>query len=378
MEEEEQRLASYGVIPAEDTNPLAEKYRIASDAFRKATAEFADMQARLQFRLDMDIPEAMKEKWLAKLKAGFEALVAWRDRAADLYASDPERYETVGVMLREMLVTEAASDRFDHWTHAARSLMEGGRLIDEEVALSAGYVGFANCDWELASMAWIPLAKEGKLPEIETKMLENIPSIAAAWEEEQERIRQDETKNNPRVEFVTTKGIIEIELFEDDAPEAVASFIYLIEKGYYHRKPIFMVKRHWLAQTGCEKGDGKGTAGYTIPFEAGSPTHRNHFRGYLAIPLGIDTEKQTIEPNSGGAQFYFSYLPLPIFDAKHTVFGRIVSGMETLGMFKEVNLTDEEQRKDTTLQPDRVVMARVLRKRDHDYVPKTVFGRLPR
>jgi cyclophilin family peptidyl-prolyl cis-trans isomerase len=209
-------------------------------------------------------------------------------------------------------------------------------------------------------------------------MLQEMPKIQETWIAELERRKQDEAKDNPRVEFLTTKGIVEIELFEDEAPESVASFIYLVEQGYYNRKPIFLVRRHWLAQTGCEKGDGKGTAGYTISFEGNSPNHRNHFRGSLAIPLGIDTENQTIDPNSGGAQFYFSFLPLPLFDGKHAVFGRIVSGIEVLGLLKEVNLTDEEQRKDPNLQPDRVVNARVLKKRNHEYRPTPILGRLPR
>jgi cyclophilin family peptidyl-prolyl cis-trans isomerase len=209
-------------------------------------------------------------------------------------------------------------------------------------------------------------------------MLGEIPSIAESWKNELARREEDKTKNNPRVEIMTTKGTMVVELFEDDAPESVANFIYLVENGYYTRKPIFLVKQHWLAQTGCEKGDGKGSAGFTIKSEAQEPTRRSHFRGSLAVPIGFNAQTQQVDFNSGGAQFYFSFLPLPLVDGRHTVFGRIETGMEVMGMFKVLNLTDEEERKNQELRPDTIIRAKVLSKRDHEYRPTPVFGKLPR
>ena len=98
----------------------------------------------------------------------------------------------------------------------------------------------------------------------------------------------------------------------------------------------------------------------------------------MAIPLALDTTTNEINPNSGGAQFYFSFLPTPIFDGKHTVFGRVASGIETLGLFKVVNLTDEEERKNPESNPDVILRAKVLKKRDHAYRPTPVIGRLPK
>jgi cyclophilin family peptidyl-prolyl cis-trans isomerase len=92
----------------------------------------------------------------------------------------------------------------------------------------------------------------------------------------------------------------------------------------------------------------------------------------------MDKEAKIIDPDSGGAQFYFSFLPLPILDGKHTVFGRIAKGKEAIGLFKSVDMTEEEQRKDPNLRPDRIVRARVIQKRDHKYEPTPVMGRLPR
>lgn len=378
LEAEKRRVETYGAIPDDDDSRLAVLYRKARDDFRKATAEFAEIQARLQYRFEKSIDDAERYRWLERLGTNYQRLFDYRNAATDLLESDPVKYENVGLLLREMLIAEVAKDRCDHWTRGARVLLQCENLVNDEVLLNAGYAGFCECDWELATAAWSKLLEKGKLPEVEQIMLKQIPLIRVNWEKELERREEDKQKNNPRVEFLTSKGTMEMELFEDDAPETVASFIYLIENGYYSRKPFFLVRRHFLAQTGCEKGDGKGTAGYTIRFEGNSPNHRFHFRGSLAIPLGVDTETQTINPESGGAQFYMAFLPTPIFDGKHTVFGRVTKGIEVLGLLKEVNLTDEEQRKDPHLHPDLIIRATVLNKRPHEYRPTPALGRLPR
>lgn len=378
MEAEQRRIETFGIVPDDDTNPLAVEYRQATTAFQKATADYADAHVRVQYRMEESISNGGREKWLEGLKRSFEAMVLWRNKGAELYASNPEKYADVGLMLREMLIADGKADRFDRWSYAAKALLSSERLIDEDVLLYAGYVGFAECDFELATKAWAPLAEAGKLPETEMRMLQELPLIEKSWLKELERLQADQSKNNPRVEILTTKGVMEIELFEDEAPQAVANFIYLVENGYYTRKPIFLVRQHLLAQTGCEKGDGKGTAGYTIRSEAQAAEHRCHFRGSLALPVAINTQTNQLDLDSGGAQFYFSFLPLPILDGKHTVFGRVVNGIESLGLFRVVNLTDEEERKNPETRPDTIVSAKVLRKRDHEYRPTPVLGRLPR
>lgn len=378
MEEEMRRVEVFGVVPETDTNPLAVAYRQSANDFQRATADFSDSHARLEFRLEESLTDAAREKWLSNLKNSYEKMVLWRNRGAELYASDPEKYESVGLLLREMLIADGKLDRLDRWVFAARALLSSKRLVNDEVLLYAGYTGFLECDFELASMGWGQLSEAGRLPEREQYMLAELPTISKTWEKELVRLQEDATKDNPRVEIVTTKGVMEVELFEDDAPESVANFIYLVESGYYNRKPIFMVRQHFLAQTGCEKGDGKGNSGYTIKGEFNLPNHRSHFRGSLAIPLALDTTTNDINPNSGGAQFYFSFLPTPIFDGKHTVFGRVVSGIETLGLFKVVNLTDEDERKNPETKPDVILRTKVLKKRDHVYRPTPVIGRLPK
>ena len=79
-----------------------------------------------------------------------------------------------------------------------------------------------------------------------------------------------------------------------------------------------------------------------------------------------------------GSQFYFTFLPLPLADERNAVFGRVVSGIEILGLLKIVDLTDEETRKDPNVRPDTIIRAEVIIKRPHDYQPTPVVGRLPR
>jgi cyclophilin family peptidyl-prolyl cis-trans isomerase len=378
MEAEQFRMDTFGRVQDDDTNPLAVQYRQAVSEFQKGTAAFAVAHARLEFRIGESMSEGARENWLSSLKKSFEQLVLLRNTGAQLYASDPQKYVAVGEFLREMLIADGKLDRFDRWSYAAKALLSSEVLVDEELLLYAGYVGFAECQFDLAKLAWEALASAGKLPEMELKLLQEIPALEKSWETELQRLKEDESKNNPRVEFLTTKGVVEIELFEDEAPEAVANMIYLIDLGYYNRKPFFLVKQHWLAQTGCEKGDGKGTAGFTIRSETQSLQRRSHFRGSLGVPVGVNTQTNELELNTGGAQFYISFMPLPLLDGKHTVFGRIVQGIEALGMLKVVDLTDEKERKDPDLRPDTIVSARVLRKRDHPYRPTPVYGQLPK
>ena len=82
-------------------------------------------------------------------------------------------------------------------------------------------------------------------------------------------------------------------------------------------------------------------------------------------------------PDSGSSQFLISMLSQPIFDGQMTVFGRVIEGLPVLGTFQRIDLTDEKERKDKSKKPDMIVEAKVLRKRNHPYIPEIVNGRLP-
>ena len=127
----------------------------------------------------------------------------------------------------------------------------------------------------------------------------------------------------PKVKLDTNKGDIVIALFENEAPIATANFLDLVEKKFYDGLTFHRVLPGFMAQGGDPKGDGSGGPGYTIPDECRQENHRTHFRGSLSMA-------KTPEPDTGGSQFFLTFVPTSHLDGKHTVFGRVIEGMDVL------------------------------------------------
>ncbi|MCC7553889.1 MAG: peptidylprolyl isomerase [Methanobacteriaceae archaeon] len=123
------------------------------------------------------------------------------------------------------------------------------------------------------------------------------------------------------VTMETEKGTIELELFDNDAPNTVKNFVDLINKGYYDGLSFHRVIPDFVIQGGCPKGDGTGGPGYTIKCETeGNPN--KHGTGALSMAhAGKDT---------GGSQFFITHSPQPHLDGVHTVFGKVISGMDVV------------------------------------------------
>ena len=116
-----------------------------------------------------------------------------------------------------------------------------------------------------------------------------------------------------------------------------------------------------MAQTGCPKGDGSGGPGYRIYCECLTRNdHRKFFTGSLGMAHG--------GPNSGGSQFFITFRPTANLNGKHTCFGRVIEGLEIVRQITKVN----PEMPDAKLQPDKIITAELIRKRDHDYVPRRV------
>jgi cyclophilin family peptidyl-prolyl cis-trans isomerase len=181
------------------------------------------------------------------------------------------------------------------------------------------------------------------------------------WEAEQQ-LRQQEAQADdlPRVKLTTNKGEIVIELFENQAPNTVANFITLVEQEFYDGLTFHRVLPHFMAQGGDPNGDGSGGPGYEIPDEHRQANARMHFRGSLSMA-------KTAQPDTAGSQFFLTFLPTAHLNGKHTVFGRVIEGMEVL---KEIQRRDPED--PSAPEPDKIVKAEVLRKRDHEYTVKKV------
>ena len=165
----------------------------------------------------------------------------------------------------------------------------------------------------------------------------------------------------PRVLLKTSRGDITVELFEDEAPNTVANFISLVEKGFYDGLKFHRVIKGFFVQTGCPNSDGTGGPGYTIPNESVRPGSHKHLKGSLVMALGA-------ESGSGGSQFLILLNAMPHLDGKYTVFGEVVEGMNVVSSIPPRNPSNS---KTASAPADRIISAKVLRKRPHVYVPTT-------
>jgi len=115
----------------------------------------------------------------------------------------------------------------------------------------------------------------------------------------------------------TEAGVIELELFEDDAPNTVANFVKLVNDGFYDGLKFHRVIDGFMAQGGCPNSrdgsrgmPGTGGPGYTIDCEINS---QKHISGSLSMAHA--------GKNTGGSQFFIVHEPQPHLDGVHTVFG---------------------------------------------------------
>jgi peptidyl-prolyl cis-trans isomerase B (cyclophilin B) len=122
----------------------------------------------------------------------------------------------------------------------------------------------------------------------------------------------------------TDKGNIVLELFENDAPNTVANFVKLINKGYYNGLKFHRVIPNFMVQGGCPVGNGTGGPGYAIKCEINP---RKHLTGTFSMAhAGKDT---------GGSQFFITHSPQPHLDGVHTVFGQVTEGMDVVNAIRQ-------------------------------------------
>ena len=120
--------------------------------------------------------------------------------------------------------------------------------------------------------------------------------------------------------FQTSAGPIVVELHDDDAPKTVENFRKLAGDGFYDDLVFHRVIPDFMIQGGCPEGTGRGGPGYT--FEDEFNDHKI-VRGALAMA--------NAGPNTNGSQFFVvTTEAAPWLDGKHTVFGKVVDGMDAV------------------------------------------------
>jgi cyclophilin family peptidyl-prolyl cis-trans isomerase/HEAT repeat protein len=134
-------------------------------------------------------------------------------------------------------------------------------------------------------------------------------------------------KVSPHALIETAKGTIEIELFVLDAPQTAQNFMTLARRGYFNGLQFHRVVPNFVIQAGDPRGDGSGGPGYSIRDELND---RPYVRGTVGMALS--------GPDTGGSQFFITHSPQPHLDAKYTVFGHVVSGMDVVDRIQQLDV----------------------------------------
>lgn len=120
--------------------------------------------------------------------------------------------------------------------------------------------------------------------------------------------------------FDTDRGPIKVELYPDKAPLTVANFVNLARRGFYDGLSFHRVIPDFMIQGGCPEGSGRGGPGYR--FEDETTNGVRHERGVLSMA--------NAGPDTNGSQFFITHIATPWLDGKHTVFGKVVDGLEAV------------------------------------------------
>jgi cyclophilin family peptidyl-prolyl cis-trans isomerase len=197
----------------------------------------------------------------------------------------------------------------------------------------------------------------------------------------------------PRVKLTTARGEVEIELYEDDAPNTVANFIELCEKHFFDGLVFHSVTPGRWVQTGDPTGTGRGGPSYKFAHEIDAEAlgldkimvkdfalryKQKPAPGTEEMSLKELYEKQGFhylhglksrpvtkgsvvmaynQPDTNGSQFFVALSDCTWLNGKHTVFGRVVTGLESLKVVQKGDLLEKVE---------------ILSKRDHPYKVKTL------
>ena len=122
-------------------------------------------------------------------------------------------------------------------------------------------------------------------------------------------------------EIQTNKGKIKLKLMPDVAPQHVTNTIFLVRSSFYDGLNFHRVIPGFMAQGGCPNGDGRGSPGFRYNGEFSSSVKHDR-PGLLSMA--------NAGPGTDGSQFFITFVPTGGLDGKHTIFGEVVDGMETV------------------------------------------------
>jgi peptidyl-prolyl cis-trans isomerase B (cyclophilin B) len=131
----------------------------------------------------------------------------------------------------------------------------------------------------------------------------------------------------------TNHGPVRVEFFDEDAPKTVDNFLRLSREGYYDGLTFHRVIKDFMIQGGCPEGTGTGGPGYEFEDEI---NQHKIVRGALAMA--------NRGPNTNGSQFFIvTTEEAPWLDGKHTVFGRVAEGMDSVDAIEAVETGPQDR-----------------------------------
>ncbi|MBU1299406.1 MAG: peptidylprolyl isomerase [Bacteroidetes bacterium] len=165
----------------------------------------------------------------------------------------------------------------------------------------------------------------------------------------QEKTKKDKKAveiKNPVVVMETSMGTIEIELFAKETPKTVENFVGLTKKGYYNGIIFHRVIANFMIQGGDPTGTGRsGESLWGGKFEDEIvPKLKHDAPGILSMA--------NAGPNTNGSQFFITLAPTPHLNGRHTVFGKVVKGLDVVKAIGKVETTKpgDRPKKDVVMQ----------------------------
>ena len=161
------------------------------------------------------------------------------------------------------------------------------------------------------------VVRRPQVTKVDVETVVPAPAGATSWAQPPE-MSLDPDKSYEAV-IKTEKGDIRVELYGSQVPKTVNNFVFLARQGFYDGVTFHRVLPDFMAQTGDPTGTGTGGPGYKFEDEF-DPSLRHDSEGTLAMA--------NAGPNTNGSQFFITYVPTAHLDDKHSVFGKVIEGLD--------------------------------------------------
>lgn len=143
---------------------------------------------------------------------------------------------------------------------------------------------------------------------------------------------QIDTDRTYQATIQTNRGDIVLELYPEYAPKTVNNFAFLAGEGFYDGVSFHRVISDFMIQGGDPTGTGRGGPGYRFEDEfAGNPLR--HERGVISMA--------NAGPGTNGSQFFITHGPQPHLDGRHTVFGKVTSGLDVVDSIRQGDVMEK-------------------------------------